>query len=73
MDAGICVRVVTQNELQGVHATSHWIVVTVDPEKAVQTVRTQVSPTSQVRVTHHHVSLETIMRIGLAPGQAQAL
>lgn len=73
MDAGICVRVVTANDIQGVHATSHWIVATADPRQAVQTVKTQVSARSQVRATKHHVSLETVTRIGLAPGQAHVL
>ena len=73
MAAAICVRVVTENELQGVHATSHWIVATGDPEKAVQAVRTQVSCRSQVRATNHRVSLDTVTRIGLAPGQAHPL
>jgi hypothetical protein len=69
----ICVRVVTENEIQGVHATSHWIVATPDPDEAVQTVRKQVSPRCQVRATRHHVSPETILRIGLGPGQAHLL
>ncbi len=73
MAAGICVRVITEDALQGVHATSHWIVVTADPDKAVQTVRTRVSSNAQVRATTHRVSPETILRIGLAPGQAHPL
>lgn len=73
MAVAICVRVVTENELQGVHATSHWIVVTPDPVQAVQTVRTRVSSRCQVRATTHLVSPETILRIGLRPGQAHLL
>ncbi|WP_428669048.1 hypothetical protein [Reyranella sp.] len=73
MSAAICVRVVTEDALQGVHATSHWIVVTPDPKQAVQTVRTQVSCRCQVRATNHLVSPETILRIGLGPGQAHPL
>ncbi len=73
MAAAICVCVVTENELQGVHATSHWIVVTPDPEQAVRTVRMQVPARCQVRATSHLVSPETILRIGLGPGQAHLL
>lgn len=73
MAAAICVRVVTENEHQGVHATSHWIVATGDPDKAVQAVRTRVSSRCQVRATTHRVSPETIRRMGLQPGQAHLL
>lgn len=73
MTPAICVRVVTENEVQGVHATSHWIVVTPDPAEAVQTVRKRVSSRCQVRATNFHVSPETILRIGLGLGQAHPL
>lgn len=71
--AAICVRVVTANDLQGIHTTSLWIVVTADPEKAVQTVRSRVSSRCQVRATNYHVAPETIERAGLGPGQAHLL
>ena len=73
MASAICVRVVTENEIQGVHATSHWIVVTPDREEAVETVRKQVSSRCLVRATNHLVSPETILRIGLGPGEAHVL
>lgn len=73
MATAICVRVVTENELQGVHATSLWIVATPDPKQAVQAVRTQVPSRCQVRATNHLVSPDTIQRIGLGPGQAHLL
>jgi hypothetical protein len=73
MSAAICVRVVTENELQGVHATSLWIVATSDPKEAVQAVRMRVSSRCQIRATNHRVSPDTILRIGLGPGQAHLL
>lgn len=73
MASGICVRVVTHNQLLGVHTTSHWIVVTTDPMKAVQTVKMRVSPCCRVRATSYRVSPETIDRAALGPGQAHLL
>ena len=70
MKAGILVRVVTEIEIMGQRASSLWIVATGDTGEAVKAVRARVTAGCKVEATDHHVSLETILRIGLAPGQA---